>query len=47
MIDPAGFPVYESSAAIKWLLDKRVEYDIGVEDVMEESFSLDTVGNVR
>lgn len=41
-LDSAGFPVWESTAAAK----KLVKMGIPSLSIMEESFSLDTVGNV-
>lgn len=42
-VDNHGFPIWESSAAAKKLLEKNIP----IENVLEESSSLDTVGNVR
>jgi uncharacterized SAM-binding protein YcdF (DUF218 family) len=41
-VDQRGFPVWESTAAAKGLLERGVP----VERILEESFSLDTIGNV-
>lgn len=41
-LDLNGFPIWESSAAAK----KLVEMGVSAENVFEENFSLDTVGNV-
>lgn len=41
-LDSKGFPIWESTAATKKLLS----YGIPADRIMEESFSLDTLGNV-
>jgi hypothetical protein len=41
-LDPNGFPIWESTAAAKRLIDMGISPD----HILEESFSLDTVGNV-
>ena len=43
--DQAGFGVFESTAAAKWLLERAALLDIRQCDVMEENLSLDTIGN--
>lgn len=40
--DTRGFPIWESSAAAKYLINAG----ISANDILEESYSLDTVGNV-
>lgn len=42
-LDSRGFPVWESTAAARALIEMGVPTD----QVYEESFSLDTLGNVR
>ena len=41
--DAEGFPLFESSVALKYLADKGVP----VQNLLEEKMSLDTIGNVR
>lgn len=41
-LDAKGFPVWEATAAAK----KLIEMGVPSEQIMEESFSLDTIGNV-
>ena len=41
--DKDGYPIYESTATAKYLL----EMGVPAEKIIEESYSLDTVGNVR
>jgi uncharacterized SAM-binding protein YcdF (DUF218 family) len=41
-VDNDGFPIWEASAAAKRLLEMKVHHN----DVLEENFSLDTIGNV-
>lgn len=41
-LDSNGFPIWESSAAA----NKLISMGIPAEDVIEENFSLDTIGNV-
>lgn len=42
-VDSKGFPIWEATAAAKALLDAGISAD----RILEESFSLDTIGNVR
>jgi len=42
-VDNNGFPIWEATAATKLLLSMGVP----PEDIFEEAFSLDTIGNVR
>ena len=42
-VDEKGFPIWEATAAAKQLIKMGVPYS----DILEEAFSLDTVGNVR
>jgi len=42
-VDDKGFPIFESSAAARHLISSGIPPS----DVLEESMSLDTVGNVR
>lgn len=42
-LDIEGFPIWESTAAAKRLL----ELGIPADKILEENFSLDTIGNVR
>jgi hypothetical protein len=44
--DAAGFTVFEATAAARWLYDNSRKYHINPADIMEELFSLDTIGNV-
>lgn len=41
-VDENGFPIWEATAAAKQLIKMGVPYS----DILEEAFSLDTVGNV-
>lgn len=41
-VDEKGFPIWEATAAAKQLIKMGVPYS----DILEEAFSLDTVGNV-
>jgi hypothetical protein len=45
--DANGFVVFEATAAARWLYAHAKQYQININDIMEENFSLDTVGNVR
>ena len=42
-LDDHSFPIFESSAAIKYLIHRGVPTN----DILEEKLSLDTIGNVR
>lgn len=42
-VDANGFPILEATAATKMLL----EMGVPPQDLLEEAFSLDTIGNVR
>jgi uncharacterized SAM-binding protein YcdF (DUF218 family) len=41
-IDQHSFPIYESSAGLRYLLSRKIPSD----DLYEEKWSLDTIGNV-